>query len=205
VFLTRLSLPLVLAGAIGFLAGSRALATIAAPLAFLAIAIPLPELVVNAVTLPLQFIASRIAEVTLAAASVPVYRDGNILTLPSATLEVAEACSGLRSLVSLVALGALIAWHTESRLLRRAAIVAAAVPIAIVMNGLRVAATGVVCETFGPRAASGGWHTFTGWITFVVSFAVLVAIQSFVRLKPDTTSDTGVVSGFSRTSPELSV
>jgi exosortase len=207
VFLTRLSLPLILAGAVGFLAGSRALRTVAAPLAFFAIAIPLPALVVNAITLPLQFIASRIAEATLTAATVPVYRDGNVLTLPSTTLEVAEACSGLRSIVSLVAIGLLIAWVAETPFIRRVAIVAAAVPIAIVMNGFRVAVTGIASETFGPRAASGGWHTFTGWITFVASFAILVAFQRLVRLKPDATGSrhsSSVASGFSRTSPEIS-
>jgi exosortase len=221
VFLTRMSLPLVAAGAVGFVAGSRALRTIAAPLAFLAVAIPPPALVVNAITLPLQFIASRIAEAALTAASVPVYRDGNVLALPSATLEVAEACSGLRSLVSLLAIGLLVAWLAETRTIRRAAIVAATVPIAIVMNGLRVAVTGIACETFGPRAASGGWHTFTGWITFVASLAVLAATHRLVRLKANATrpndgasvisehaasgisSSERVASGFSRTSPEL--
>src|SRR5262249_28088073 len=115
--------------------------------------------------------ASNIAERTLMLASVPVFRDGNLLTLPSATLEVAEACSGLRSIVSLAAIGALLAWAGERSLWRRAAIVALTLPIAIVRNGF-----GIACETWGPHMASGGWHTFTGWVTFVVSTFVLVQI-----------------------------
>ena len=176
VFITRLSLPVVIGGAVAVLAGVRVLRTVAAPLVFVAIAIPLPALLVNAITLPLQLVASRIAEATLTAASVPVYRDGNVLTLPSTVLEVAEACSGLRSLVSLVAVATMIAWLTPTAIGRRLAIVLAAIPIAIVMNGLRVAATGLACEVFSPKAATGGWHTFTGWVTFVLSLGLLTVV-----------------------------
>jgi exosortase len=173
-FLTRMSFVAVLGGALWFLAGARAVRMMAVPLVFLLVAIPLPSLVVNTVTLPLQFVASDIAESALTLASVPVFRDGNVLMLPSTTLEVAEACSGLRSLVSLGAIGAVLAWAGERSTWRRAVLVLLTVPIAIVMNGLRIAATGVACETWGPQLASSGWHTFTGWITFVVSTFVLV-------------------------------
>jgi exosortase len=174
VFLTRISFVVVLTGALWMLAGSRATRLMAAPLAFLLMAVPLPSLLVNAITLPLQIVASHIAEWTLMLVSVPVYRDGNLLTLPSATLEVAEACSGLRSIVSLAAIGALLAWASERSTWRRAALVMLTLPIAIVMNGLRIAATGIACETWGAHVASGGWHTFTGWVTFVVSTFLLV-------------------------------
>jgi len=174
VFLTRVSFVAVVTGALCLLAGTRATRTMTAPLAFLLMAVPLPSLVVNAVTLPLQLVASTIAERTLMLASVPVFRDGNLLALPSATLEVAEACSGLRSIVSLAAIGALLAWAVDGSIWRRAAIVALTLPIAIVMNGLRIAATGIACETWGPHVASGGWHTFTGWVTFVISTFLLV-------------------------------
>jgi len=175
-FLTRISLPLVIVGAIWFLAGWRALATMAAPLVFFTIAIPLPTLIASAVTLPLQLTASRVAEATLTTFGIPVFRDGNVLELPSAALEVAEACSGLRSIISLAAISVLLAW-TEPSLPRRMAIVAISLPLAIVMNGLRIAATGIACEVWGPRAASGSWHTFTGWITFVVSVFLLLQLQ----------------------------
>ena len=176
-FLTRLSLVAVLVSALWLLAGSRAVRTLAAPLAFLLIAVPLPAILVNAITLPLQLVASRIAESTLAFAGVPVFRDGNMLTLPSTTLEVAEACSGLRSLVSLVAIAGLLAWSTPGRVGWRVALVVAAVPIAIVMNGLRIAATGLACEAFGTRAAANPWHELEGWITFVASVALLAVCE----------------------------
>ena len=106
-FLTRVSFVVLVAGAVWSLAGSRATREMAAPLAFLLMAIPLPTLVVNEVTLPLQLAASRVAEVALGLMAIPVYRDGNLLTLPSATLQVAEACSSLQSAVSLGAVGVL--------------------------------------------------------------------------------------------------
>jgi exosortase len=183
VFLTRVSFVVVVAGALWFLGGGRAVRTVAAPLAFLLIAVPLPDLLVNAITLPLQLNASRIAETTLALAGVPVFRDGNLLELPSITLQVAEACSGLRSIVSLAAISLLLAW-SEPSWPRRAAIVVSSLPVAIVMNGFRIAATGVACEAWGPRAASGSWHTFSGWVTFLVSVVVLVQLQRvFARVR----------------------
>ena len=186
-FLTRSSFVFVVTGAVWFLAGGRALRTIAAPLAFLAIAIPLPGLVVNAITLPLQLIASRVAEATLTTMGVAVFRDGNVLELPSTSLEVAEACSGLRSIVSLAAIGALFAWM-EPTLPRRVAMVAASLPIAIVMNGLRIAATGLACEAWGPKAASGSWHTFGGWATFLISVFALGQLQRVMARRPMTAS-----------------
>jgi exosortase len=152
---------------------------VAAPLVFLLLAVPLPTLLVNTITLPMQLVASRVAESALTLAAVPVFRDGNVLMLPSTTLEVAEACSGLRSLVSLGAVAAVLAWAGERCAWRRAVLLLLAVPVAIAMNGLRIAATAIACETWGPQVASGGWHTFTGWITFVVSILVLRAAQAF--------------------------
>jgi len=176
VFLTRVSFVIVLCGAVWCLAGTHAVRTIAAPLVFLLMAIPLPALIMNAVTLPLQLVASRIGEATLTAAGVAVFRDGNLLELPSTTLEVADACSGLRSIVSLAAIGGLLAW-TEPSWPRRVALVAATVPIAIVMNGLRIAATGLACEAWGVRAASDPWHTLGGWLTFLISVFALMSLQ----------------------------
>jgi exosortase len=177
VFVTRVSLVIVIAGLVWFLAGAGAARQLAAPFAFLLIAVPLPALIVNAITLPLQLVASRLAEGLLGFAQVPVFRDGNVLELQSASLEVAEACSGLRSAISLTAIACLVAWATERSTIRRAIVIACALPIAILLNGIRIAATGLACEAWGPAAASGRWHTLTGWITFVVAVAVLAQVQ----------------------------
>ena len=181
VFLTRVSLVIVLTGTTCFLAGWRATRVMAAPLFFLLIAIPPPTLVVTALTLPLQMAASHIGATALAAGGVPVIRDGNLLRLPSTTLEVAEACSGMRSLLSLGALAMLLAWATERSWPRRVLIVAAAVPIAVAVNGFRVAATGFACEWWGRQAAADPWHTLTGWLTFAAAMALLLALGKVLR------------------------
>jgi exosortase len=176
-FTTRASFVFVAGGLTWFLAGRAAARTMAAPLMFLLLAIPIPELVVNAVTLPLQLMASHVAESTLALSGVPVFREGNVLELPSVTLQVAEACSGLRSAVSLASVALLLAWSSGGPIARRALLVVSTVPIAVVVNGLRIAATGVACETWGPSAAHGTWHTVTGWLTFVVGLLALLVLQ----------------------------
>jgi exosortase len=179
-YLTRISLVVLLAGVVWSLSGGRAARSLTAPLVFLLIAIPLPTLVVNEVTLPLQLAASRVAEVVLQATAIPVYRDGNLLALPSGTLQVAEACSGLRSAVSLGAVGVLLAWATEPTVGRRALLVALTLPIAVVMNGLRVAATGMFVESAG-RAPGANLHAFMGWVTFLVAVTTLMALQRLHR------------------------
>jgi len=187
IFVTRISFVVVIAGALWFVAGAGVVRVLAAPLTFVLMAVPLPALLVNTVTLPLQFTTSRIAEGTLAAAGVAVFRDGNLLELPSATLEVAEACSGLRSLVSLTAIAVLLAWSAyqasgglaggRTALPRCMTIVFAAVPVAVVMNGLRIAGIAIACETWGRGMASGPWHTFSGWVTFVGAASALIGIR----------------------------
>ena len=183
-FLTRVSFVVLLAGMVWALSGGRAARTMAAPLLFLLIAIPLPALVVNEVTLPLQLAASRVAEGVLRTIAIPVYRDGNLLALPSGTLQVAEACSGLRSAVSLGGVGVLLAWATEPTLSRRVFLVILTLPIAVVMNGLRVAATGVFVEAAG-RPPGADLHAFMGWVTFLVAITALMALQRLVRPRAD--------------------
>lgn len=176
-YTTRASFVVVAAGLLWFLGGAGVLRIMAAPLFFLLLAIPIPQLVVNTITLPLQLFASRLAEMVLTLAGVPVFREGNVLELPSVTLEIVEACSGLRSAVSLVSVGALLAWSTGGSPVRRLGLIAAAIPIAVVMNGMRVAATGAASETWGVGMTVGAWHTATGWVTFVLSLAALLGAE----------------------------
>jgi exosortase len=185
-FVTRSSLVVVAGALIWFLAGHRAVRAMAAPLLFLLLAIPLPELLVNAITLPLQLMASALAETTLGAAGVPVFRDGNVLELPAVTLQVAEACSGLRSAVSLTCVAVLLAWAARGSFRRRSMVIALAPPIAVVTNGLRIAVTGMASEVWGAGAARGAWHETTGWVTFLVSVAVLTAIHRALNSETDT-------------------
>ena len=176
-FLTRVSIIGVLAGTLLFLCGWSYFRVAAFPLAFLLLMIPLPAIIFNQITFPLQGIAARAGEAVIAAAGVPVLREGNILHVPGRALEVAEACSGIRSLTSLLMLAVVLGYFTERRILGRLLIALAAVPIAIVANAGRVAGTGLAAYWVGPAAADGFFHTFSGWLVFVVAFVGLVAVQ----------------------------
>lgn len=179
-FLTRVSLVGAVAGAVLFVWGRTHFRLLLFPLTFLLLMIPLPAIVFNQMAFPLQLAASQVGESVIAAAGIPVLREGNILRLPAQTLEVAEACSGLRSLISLVMLGIVLGYFSDPRNGARIVIALAAVPIAIVANAMRVAGTGLASEWLGPAAAEGFFHTFSGWLVFVVAFAGLLVVQQVV-------------------------
>ena len=176
-FLTRVSLIGVVAGTIWFIWGFSRLRILAFPLLFLLLMIPLPSIIFNQIAFPLQLVASQAGEAVIAAAGIPVLREGNVLVLPARTLEVAEACSGIRSLVSLLMLAIVLGYFTERRRAARIAIVVASVPIAILANAARVAGTGLAAQWVSPAAADGFFHTFSGWMVFVVAFAGLLLVQ----------------------------
>lgn len=175
-FLTRISLLGTAAGIVLFLWGWARLRVLIFPLAFLLLMIPLPAIVFNQLTFPLQLIASRVGESTLRFAGIPVLREGNVLILPRTTLEVAEACSGIRSLVSLLTLGIVVGHFADPRGWMRTAIALSSIPVAIVANGARVAGTGVVAQVFGAATAIGFLHEFSGWILFVAAFLMMLGV-----------------------------
>jgi exosortase len=176
-FLTRVSLIGLVAGTVLFVWGTRHFRILAFPIAFLLLMVPLPAIVFNQIAFPLQLLASNAGETVIAAAGVPVLREGNVLQLPGRTLEVAEACSGIRSLVSLTMLGIVLGYFTERRTPERIVLAVAALPIAIVANASRVAGTGLASEWISPAAADGFFHTFSGWLMFVVAFGCLLLVQ----------------------------
>jgi exosortase len=181
-YLTRVSLLGVLAGAVLALGGWKRLRIAAFPLAFMLLMVPLPSIVFNQITFPLQGIASSAGEAVIAAAGVPVLREGNILHVPGRALEVVEACSGIRSLMSLLMLAIVLGYFTEPRIWGRIAIALAAVPIAIVANATRVAGTGLAAYWISPAAAEGFFHSFSGWIVFIVALAGLLLVQRLMEL-----------------------
>lgn len=179
-FLTRISLIGVTAGTVLFVWGWTHLRILIFPILFLLLMVPLPAIIFNQIAFPLQLVASQAGEVVIAAAGIPVLREGNVLQLPSQTLEVAEACSGIRSLVSLLMLAIVLGYFTERRIGARILIACAAVPIAILANASRVAGTGLAAEWVSPAAAEGFFHTFSGWLMFVVAFAGLLLVQHLI-------------------------
>lgn len=189
-FLTRISMLGALTGVIAFLHGWRRVNALAFPLGLLLLMIPIPAIVFNQVALPLQLLASQVGEFVLAAFAIPVLREGNVLVLATTSLEVAEACSGIRSLVSLLFLGIMLGYFSDPRAWTRTLITLSTVPVAILTNGLRVAGTGIAANQFGPAAAEGLVHTLSGWLVFVAACGLILSFaRLLVRLAPPVPPD----------------
>lgn len=179
-FLSRFALIPVVAGIVWFVLGWNHLKILLFPIAFLLLMIPIPSIIFNQIAFPLQMFASRVGEWAISAVGIPVLREGNVLILAHTTLEVAEACSGIRSLVSLITLGIVYGYFMDPRPWVRVLIVVSAVPVAILANGARVAGTGMAAHWIGKEAADGFFHEFSGWIVFLFAFVMILVIQKFI-------------------------
>lgn len=181
-FLARISFPIVLAGLTLCFGGWEFLRLLCFPLLILLLAIPIPAILMNQVTLPLQILASKAASHLLPHFGVPVLREGNVIALPSMRLEVAEACSGIRSLVSLLTLAVFYGYFMEEKVLYRILLVLSAIPIALAANAIRIVGTGLCVQYWDPEKALGFFHEFSGWVIFVVSLICLVAAHRLLSL-----------------------
>jgi exosortase len=172
-FLQRSSIVIFLAGMILLLLGRDYLRSLALPLFLFELCIPLPAVLMNQITLPLQLAASCGSEAILRGCGISVYRSGNILQMAHQTLNVGEACSGIRSLVSLVTLAVIMVSFSRARSIASVFFVASSAGVAIIANGLRVSGAGLLGYYFGPRFTMGYWHLLEGWLVFVVAFMLL--------------------------------
>ena len=180
-FLARTSFLISLVGAIWFLLGTRILRMLAFPLALLVFMIPIPAIVYARITLPLQIFASRVAENILGLIGIPVLRDGNVLELASQKLSVAEACSGIRSLLSLSFLSLIYAYFFDKKVWMRWALLGATIPIAIAANATRVSLTGILSEV-RTDLAQGFFHLLEGWVLFLIALALLVLAHKLINV-----------------------
>lgn len=185
-FLSRFSLLIVLAGLIVLFLGWNYFRAMLFPWAFLLLMIPIPAIIFNQLTFPLQLLASKVASTILPWMGVPVLREGNVIILPAMALEVAEACSGIRSLISLVTLAIIYGYLMERDIAIRVVLAVASVPIAVAANSLRIVGTGLLVQYWDPQRAEGFFHKFSGWLIFVVSLVMLYLLHRIVRLlRPD--------------------
>ena len=183
-FTMRFSLLAVIGGIILFLLGKDFLKVLGFPLVFLVFMIPLPSILMDWITFPMQLFASKVAALCLYTTDIPVLREGNIIQLANTSLEVAEACSGIRSLISLLALSVVFAYFSQKVWWKRAVLVLSTFPIAIAANAARVSGTGILAHHYGDSVAQGFFHGFSGWILFVVAFVCLFIVGSVVgRMK----------------------
>ncbi len=178
----RVSFVLTVMGLVLLLLGRRVFRVIAFPLLFLFLMVPLPQSLVNVIAFPLQLVAADTAVEALHWLRIPALREGNIIHLPDAQLFVAEACSGLRSLMALVTLGVLFAYFFRKSMVERIIIVLSAIPIAILVNAFRVALTGVLTQRFGQQSAEGVIHQTEGLFTFAIAFALLLGEAWLLQL-----------------------
>lgn len=180
-FLSRVSIVFALVGVVLFLFGWPTLKVLIFPLAFLLLMIPLPALIFNKIAFPLQLLASQVGEYSISSLDIPILREGNVLILANAKLEVAEACSGIRSLVSLFTLGIVFGYFVDHRVWVRSFIALSAIPVAILANGLRVASAGVAAHNYGTAGVEGIFHEFSGWVVFVVAFLMMFGLQRLLQ------------------------
>ncbi len=171
-FSKRLSLIIVLFGAVLFLEGRVIARQLSFPIGLLFFAVPLPYIVYNAVAFPLKLLASQLAVQLLKLWGMPVFLEGNIISLPHTTLQVVDACSGIRSLMTLFTLAFLLAFFHHKSLWKRLAVFMLTLPVAVAANAVRVAATGILTQ-YSPAWSTGPLHEFVGWLVFIVSFAGL--------------------------------
>ncbi len=181
VFTQRLSLLVVMGAGILFLAGWGWFKRLAFPVAFLFFAMPLPYVIYYDLTAPMQALAARNAISGLNGIGIPAVAEGNIIHLPGATLEVAEACSGIRSLYAFLALGALLARSLPLPWWGRGAVFLLTIPLSIAGNAVRVWGSGVAAYLGGPRTAEGAPHEIMGLVVFAVGLGVLALVAKGVK------------------------
>jgi exosortase len=181
-FLLRSSLIVILAGLVLVHLGVRVFRAVAFPLAFLFFAVPLPAILFYKVAFPLQGLAAQNSAWVLDLLGVPVLLDGNVIHLSRLSLGVVEACSGIRSLISLLALAVAWAYLTLPSALAMTVLIVSAIPITIAANAARIVVTGLVGQSFGMEYAQGFFHTFSGWVIFVFAFVCLLGVHALIRV-----------------------
>ncbi len=172
--LIHLSFWLVIVGLFLAVAGPRATWEVAFPLGYLLTMFPLPQMLQQNLSSSLQLLSSAFGVGCLQLIGVTAFREGNVIDLGPIQLQVVEACSGLRYLFPLVSLALLCGYLFQDRLWKRVVLVGSAIPLAILLNGVRIGVIGVLVELYGQGAAEGFMHFFEGWIVFVVSLAILL-------------------------------
>jgi exosortase len=185
-FVRRASLIIVLGGLILYLYGVSYFKILLFPLGYLIFMVPLPAVVYSTIAFRLQLLVSKVSAGVIALAGIPVYRNGNIIEVASGPLAVEEACSGMRSIMALLALSSLFAYILYRTKLRQWLLVASALPVAVVTNIIRVTVTGIAAHYLGREVAEGILHDSFGWIVFVLAFILLFLVSKLLnRILPE--------------------
>ena len=188
-FTMRSSLIVLLAGMTLYLFGCEVLKGMALPLGYLIFMVPIPYIFYDMVAFPLKLFVTKVSVAFLKIVGVVVLREGNIIMFPTTTLEVADACSGIRSLISLLAIAVAYSFVMKTSNARRWIIVLSAVPIAVATNAMRVIITGILAQWWGAKAAEGFFHEFAGMVVFALAIVMLVSIGELLKRTGGATHD----------------
>lgn len=189
---SNLSLMLNVLGIVLAIGGRRVARELLFPILFLLFMFPIPDNLYASMTAPLKLFVSGISVNVLQGLGIAVYREGNILQLPNITLEVVEACSGLRSFMSYLMLCTLFAYHLpRGRLGRKALLLLLTLPISVLINVVRIVTTGLLANRYGPDVARGFFHEFSGISLFALGFVLLGGVYLFLRRVPAEASAVG--------------
>jgi exosortase len=183
VFMQRLMMVSSLIGLVLYICGKEIYRILAFPLLFLFFMVPIPESVVNIVSFPLQTYATIISSKIIQWCGIPVYREGHMLYFTQTQLEVAEACSGIRSISALLMLSVIFMHQCENSRARKAIIILSSIVIAFIANILRVSGTGILAHFFGARVARGFLHEFSGMTVFAIGLLLLFAVYKLLNQK----------------------
>ena len=179
-FLARTAFVISVIGIVLLLGGTVWVRALAFPLFLLFFMIPIPTVVYNQITFPLQLLASRVSTQALDLMQIPVLREGNVLEMAEQKLSVVEACSGIRSLLSLTFLSLVYGYFFESKVWMRVVLFISTIPIAILANASRVTLTGILTE-YKPELAEGFFHTASGWVIFMAALAILLVLHQILN------------------------
>ena len=186
VFMTQgYSLVLLLFGLSVFFHGGRATRTVWFPLGYLVLMLPMPPYMMNVIAFRLKVFAARAGSGIAVKLGIPLARSGMTIHIPAGSLRIADPCSGLRSLIALVALGALFAYLTRGKTWKRVVLFASAVPLAVLANVVRIAVLCVVANIWGIDAALGFFHDFSGLLLFMIAFVGLVTVRKLLRFETE--------------------
>lgn len=176
-FLKRTSLIVVLLGSSLFLFGKPITKKMLPPIGYLIFMIPLPAIIWNKIAFPMQLLSSEVTAEVVRFLGIPIFREGNILHLANMTLEVVNACSGLRSLVTMFALSGALAMLSNLDQWQKWILFFSSAPIAIIANTIRLSGTAVLASFYGPEVARGFLHDFSGVVVFILGLVFLQGVN----------------------------